>query len=172
MDASRLEIEANTRSTHNERVLIKDMVDSVINLIEPRLTHEQREVHLSIPLHLAVRGDSDRLRQVLLNLSVNALKYSPPRTPIIFSAHAILDNEGYALISVTDRGKGITQQDQTRLFERFVRLESDINSPVRGSGLGLYISRCLVEAMDGKIWIESNGIPGEGSTFHVQLPLA
>jgi signal transduction histidine kinase/uncharacterized protein YigA (DUF484 family) len=172
MDASRLEIEANTRSTHNERVLIKDMVDSVINLIEPRLTHEQREVHLSIPLHLAVRGDSDRLRQVLLNLSVNALKYSPPRTPIIFSAHAILDNEGYALISVTDRGKGITQQDQTRLFERFVRLESDINSPVRGSGLGLYISRCLVEVMDGKIWIESNGIPGEGSTFHVQLPLA
>ncbi|HYL42798.1 MAG TPA: ATP-binding protein [Ktedonobacteraceae bacterium] len=172
MDASHLEIEANTRSTHNERVLIKDMVDSVINLIEPRLTHEQREVHLSIPLHLAVRGDSARLRQVLLNLSVNALKYSPPRTPIIFSARAILDNEGYALISVTDRGKGITQQDQTRLFERFVRLESDINSPVRGSGLGLYISRCLVEAMDGKIWIESNGIPGEGSTFHVQLPLA
>jgi signal transduction histidine kinase/uncharacterized protein YigA (DUF484 family) len=172
MDASHLEIEANTRSTHNERVLIKDMVDSVIDLIEPRLTHEQREVHLSIPLHLAVQGDSARLRQVLLNLSVNALKYSPPRTPIIFSARAILDNEGYALISVTDRGKGITQQDQTRLFERFVRLESDINSPVRGSGLGLYISRCLVEAMDGKIWIESNGIPGEGSTFHVQLPLA
>ncbi|HET7637837.1 MAG TPA: ATP-binding protein, partial [Ktedonobacteraceae bacterium] len=172
MDASHLEIEANTRSTHNERVLIKDMVDSVIDLIEPRLTHEQREVHLSIPLHLAVQGDSARLRQVLLNLSVNALKYSPSRTPIIFSARAILDNEGYALISVTDRGKGITQQDQTRLFERFVRLESDINSPVRGSGLGLYISRCLVEAMDGKIWIESNGIPGEGSTFHVQLPLA
>ena len=53
-----------------------------------------------------------------------------------------------------------------------MRLEDDLNSPVRGSGLGLYISRRLVEAMGGKIWIESKGIPGEGSTFHVQLPMA
>ncbi|MFL5629501.1 MAG: ATP-binding protein, partial [Ktedonobacteraceae bacterium] len=174
MDASRLEMEAGIRSTHAERVPIKDMVDSVINLIEPHLTHEQREVHLSIPFQLAVYADPGRLRQVLVNLSANALKYSPPQTPITFSAYPILDPDlgHYAIISVTDRGKGITKQDQARLFERFVRLESDINSPVRGSGLGLYISRRLVEAMNGKIWIESNGIPGEGSTFHVQLPLA
>ncbi len=176
MDASRLEIEAGIRMTHPERVFVKDMVDSVINLIEPYLTHEQREVHLSIPFQLAVHADPGRLRQVLVNLSVNALKYSPPQTPISFSAYPIHDpdhDQGhYAIISVTDKGKGITKQDQARLFERFVRLESDINSPVRGSGLGLYISRRLVEAMNGKIWIESNGIPGEGSTFHVQLPLA
>ncbi len=77
-----------------------------------------------------------------------------------------------AIISVTDKGKGIKPQDQEQLFQRFVRLESDLNSIVRGSGLGLYISRRLIEAMDGNIWIESNGVPGAGSTFHIQLPLA
>ena len=172
MDASRLEIEAGIRSIHTERVRVWEMIDSVINLIEPHLKQEQREVHISIPPQLCVQADAARLRQVLVNLSVNALKYSPPMTPLLYSAHAIFDQYGYVIISVTDKGKGITLQDQTRLFERFVRLESDLNSPVRGSGLGLYISRRLVEAMDGKIWIESSGIPGEGSTFHVQLPMA
>jgi len=95
-------------------------MDSVINLIEPRLTHEQREVHLSIPLHLA-SGPIRSPAPGLLKSQRQCSKVLPPRTPIIFSAHAILDHEGYALISVTDRGKGITQQDQTRLFERFVR---------------------------------------------------
>jgi signal transduction histidine kinase len=75
-------------------------------------------------------------------------------------------------VSVIDKGKGITPQDQDRLFQRFVRLEQDLNSTVRGSGLGLYISQRLVEAMDGTIWVESKGVPGEGSRFNVQLPMA
>ena len=75
-------------------------------------------------------------------------------------------------MKVADKGKGIPPHQQARLFERFVRLERDINSSVRGSGLGLYISRRLLETMDGKIWIESSGIAGEGSTFYIQLPLA
>jgi signal transduction histidine kinase len=75
-------------------------------------------------------------------------------------------------VSVIDRGKGIAEQDKDRLFQRFVRLDQDLNSSVRGSGLGLYISHRLVEAMDGRIWVESKGIPGEGSQFNVQLPIA
>jgi signal transduction histidine kinase len=116
-----------------------------------------------------------RLRQVLMNLCTNALKYSPVHSPIGLSARVITEHNqerDYAIISISDKGKGIAPEDQGRLFQRFVRLESDVNSPVRGSGLGLYISRRLIEAMNGKIWIESSGIPGEGSTFHVQLPLA
>ena len=155
-----------------EIVNIRAMIDSVINLIEPQLTKELRRVHFSLPTHLSVRADAARLRQVLVNISVNALKYSPPQTPLAFTARSLLiDNRHIVIISISDIGKGITPQDQSRLFERFVRLESDINSEVRGSGLGLYISRRLIEAMDGKIWIESRGIPGEGSTFHLQLPM-
>ena len=78
--------------------------------------------------------------------------------------------EDEVVICVTDKGRGIAPEDQARLFQRFTRLESAINSPVQGSGLGLYISRQLIEGMGGKICIESSGIPGEGTTVHIQLP--
>ena len=172
MDVSRLEVEAGIRPAYLESVSVQDIIKNAIDLIEPHLTQEQREVHVYIPPHLFVQADPTRLRQVLLNISVNALKYSPPGTPITFSARGIYDHMPCAVISVTDRGKGIKPQDQAQLFQRFVRLESDLNSSVRGSGLGLYISRRLIEAMGGKIWIESTGIAGAGSTFHIQLPLA
>ncbi len=172
MDASRLEIEAGIRPALLERVSVREEVLGVIDLIEPQVIQEDREVHMYIPNKLFVKADPARLKQVLLNISVNALKYSKPGTPITFSARAIIDETPSALISVTDKGKGIKPQDQAQLFQRFVRLESDLNSTVRGSGLGLYISRRLIEAMDGRIWIESSGIPGMGSTFHIRLPLA
>jgi signal transduction histidine kinase len=171
MDASRLEIEAGIRPAHMDRVVVQDMIDSVIDLIEPQLTQEHREAHLDIPSQVAVRADGARLRQILMNISVNALKYSPPFTPLVFSA-CVVEHDRSVVISIADKGKGILPQDQGRLFKRFVRLESDINSPVRGSGLGLYISHRLIEAMNGKIWIESTGIPGKGSIFHIQLPMA
>jgi signal transduction histidine kinase len=82
------------------------------------------------------------------------------------------DSHAAVVISVTDKGKGIAPQDQARVFQLFVRLERDVHSSIRGSGLGLYISYRLIAAMGGKIWIESQGIPGEGTTFHLQLPEA
>ena len=172
MDASRLEVEAGIRPPHLERVPVQNEIRGVIELIEPQVRQEHREVYMYVPNKLFVKADPVRLRQVLLNLSVNALKYSNAGTPITFSARAVPDQVPGAIISVTDKGKGIKPQDQEQLFQRFVRLESDLNSIVRGSGLGLYISRRLIEAMDGNIWIESSGVPGTGSTFHIQLPLA
>jgi signal transduction histidine kinase len=177
MDASSLEENGNRglKIALPKRVSLQEAIDGVIVLIEPHLTQEQRELHVNIPRHLFVYADPVRLRQVLMNLCTNALKYSPQHSPIGISACVSTEQEqgrDCVIISISDKGKGIAPEDQGRLFQRFVRLESDINSPVRGSGLGLYISRRLIEAMNGKIWIESRGIPGEGSTFHVQLPLA
>jgi len=172
MDASRLEVDADICPAQFESVSVHDMIQSVMNIIEPHVTQEQREVHFHIPPHLHVRADTGCLRQVLLNISMNALKYSPPRTPIAFSAQVATDSNSNAVISVTDKGKGIAPQDQARVFQRFVRLERDRHSSIRGSGLGLYISYRLIEAMGGKIRIESKGIPGEGTTFHIQLPMA
>ena len=82
MDASRLEIDAGIRPAQLECVHVLEEVQNVITLIEPQLTHEHRNVGVSIPASLKVRADPVRFRQVLLNLSVNALKYSPPTTPI------------------------------------------------------------------------------------------
>ncbi|MFL5697687.1 MAG: sensor histidine kinase [Ktedonobacteraceae bacterium] len=172
MDASRLEVDADICPAQLERVPVHDMIQGVMNLIEPRVTQEQREVHFHVQPHLYVRADTGCLRQVLLNISMNALKYSPPRTPIAFSADVATDSNSSVVISVTDEGKGIAPQDQARVFQRFVRLERDRLSSIRGSGLGLYISHRLIEAMGGKIRIESKGIPGEGTTFHIQLPMA
>jgi signal transduction histidine kinase len=171
MDASRLEVDMGLRPMYTSRVLVEDVIKSTLLIIEPQLTQEKREVQIYLPDHLAVMADPIRLRQVLMNISVNALKYSDPPAPISFFAR-VSSEPGHVLISIADKGKGIIQGEQARVFERFYRMENDINSPMRGSGLGLYISKRLLEAMGGKIWIESRGIAGEGSTFHIQLPIA
>ena len=172
MDASRIEIDTGIQPALLERVDLLEVVESVLTLIEPHVQQEQRLVHVAIPPKMIVLVDPIRLRQVLMNIGVNALKYSLPHTPLYFSAHVCATATPAIVLSIADKGKGIMPQDQARLFQRFVRLESDVNSSVRGSGLGLYISRRLLESMGGKIWIESRGVAGEGSTFHIQLAVA
>jgi signal transduction histidine kinase len=167
MDASRLQIEA-------ERIRLAPVelaasVRHVIEILEAVTTREQRPVNLAISPGLAVLADELRLRQILLNLVSNALKYSPAGTTIQIQA---LQGQGLVKISVRDYGLGVPLEDQPRLFERFMRLERDMNSPVRGAGLGLYITRRLVEAMGGRLWVESSGVPGEGSTFSFTLQRA
>jgi signal transduction histidine kinase len=73
-------------------------------------------------------------------------------------------------VNVRDKGLGVPPKDAPRLFQRFVRLERDIAGAVRGTGVGLYLCRELVHAMDGDIWLQSSGVPGEGSTFSFTLP--
>ena len=73
------------------------------------------------------------------------------------------------MVRVRDYGLGVPADQQERLFERFVRLERDMNSPARGAGLGLYISKQLIEAMGGHIWLESRGVAGEGTSFFFTL---
>jgi signal transduction histidine kinase len=75
-------------------------------------------------------------------------------------------------ISVRDYGLGIPSEQQQHIFERFTRLERDMNSPVRGAGLGLYICERFVSAMGGRIWVESSGVPSEGSVFSFILRCA
>ncbi|GCE19722.1 sensor histidine kinase [Dictyobacter kobayashii] len=172
MDASRIEAETAIKPALINRVSVKNILEKVMVMIEPQVTHDQRQVTFNVPAQLYVYADPLRLHQVLMNVSTNALKYSPEGSPLLFSAERSLEQENAVVISIADKGKGIAPQDQPHLFQRFYRLESDMNSPIRGSGLGLYISRRLVEAMGGKIWIESRGIPGGGSTFHILLPMA
>src|SRR5689334_1550244 len=144
---------------------------------EPSLAEgmfQSRAVTVSVPPDLRVWADEARLRQVLINLLSNALKYSDPGTPIEVAAFAGRRAHGQESsliqLNVRDHGLGIPPRDQPNLFQRFVRLERDIAGSVRGTGVGLYVCRILVMAMGGRIWVESSGVPGEGSTFSLTLP--
>jgi PAS domain S-box-containing protein len=107
--------------------------------------------------------DRDRIEQVLVNLLTNALRYGNSQ-PV----HVQMTEDGQmARISVEDRGRGIAEEHHVRVFERFERAISA--NEVSGLGLGLFISRQIVEAHGGRIWVESN--PGDGSTFTFELPL-
>jgi PAS domain S-box-containing protein len=115
----------------------------------------------------SVWADRDRIEEVLTNLLENAFKYSDPNTEICVRAET---RENEMIISVSDRGKGIAPEDLQRIFDKFYRVERDDARGTYGYGLGLYISIKLVQAMDGKLWAESE--PGKGSTFYFSLPLA
>ncbi|HWG56106.1 MAG TPA: GAF domain-containing protein [Gaiellaceae bacterium] len=115
----------------------------------------------------AIAADEDKLRQVLVNLVENAIKYSPDGGPVEVSLAPVGNRMRF---SVSDRGLGIPAAEQTRIFEKFYRLDPDLTRGVGGTGLGLYICREIVRRMDGRIWVES--APGAGSTFVFELPLA
>jgi signal transduction histidine kinase len=172
------------------------LVHGVLETFDPREVgepglfpgaYEARSVTIHIAPQLTVLADEGRLRQILINLLANALKYSDAGTPIAVSAdlarpagarrHAHDGQAGtpgqgeLVQINVQDKGLGVPAGDIEKLFNRFVRLERDIAGPVRGTGVGLYMCRVLVEAMGGRIWVESSGIPLEGSTFSFTLPV-
>ena len=111
-----------------------------------------------------VPGDSERLRQVLRNLLNNAVKYSPADSLIRVGGRV---EPGRVVISVSDEGPGIPLDEQRRLFERFSR-GSVAQNTTSGAGLGLYLSKAIIEAHDGQIWVES--APGQGTTFYFSLP--
>jgi len=129
-----------------------------------------RVLDVAIPDGLVVLADSARLRQVLGNLLSNAIKYTPKDCPVLIEAEANLPDPAYVTVSVIDQGPGIAVGDQQRVFEKFVRLEETMRTSVRGTGLGLYICRQLVNAMGGDIWVESE--VGFGAAFRFTLRAA
>lgn len=164
MDASRLQVD--TENLNIGQVALEEPVRHITEILEGVTRQERRSINVAVPVDVYVMADELRLRQVLLNLVSNALKYSPPQSDVDITASV---NDGNVNVSIRDRGKGVPPEDQARLFKRFVRLERDMNSPIRGAGLGLYISKRLIETMGGRIWMESTGKVGEGSVFTFTL---
>jgi signal transduction histidine kinase len=181
-------IEAH-QSADPEPVQVREALDAALALIDPRLGGQTvRDLHLSIPQDLQIWGDPVRLQQILINLLANAVKYSESGTPIEVSGKVAAaaptstqprrewpartaETRGFAEISVRDYGHGIPPDQMPLLFNRFARLPRDLASPVGGSGLGLYLCRIFAEGMGGTIHVESSGVPGEGSSFILRLPL-
>ncbi|MHB1390685.1 MAG: ATP-binding protein [Thermoleophilia bacterium] len=159
-------IEAGNLRLDSKPVAVSDAVSHVIqNLV--RLTTIHKFV-INVPEEITpVMADADKLHQVLLNLVVNAIKYSPDGGEIIVSA---LQEDDFVRFEVADRGVGIKEEHLPHIFERFYRAGPRGKRGATGTGLGLYVSQNLVEQMGGHIWAES--APGEGSRFYFRLPVA
>jgi signal transduction histidine kinase len=155
------------------------VLDDALQLINPQTDKfTQRELHISIPENLCVLAEPTHLQQIFVNLLSNALKYTPDGSPIDIEANLgefISEKRGHRLtqmvvdVVIRDYGPGIPPDQIPMLFHRFVRLPGDFGSNIPGNGLGLYLCRVFAEAMNGRIWIESRGIPGDGTTVHLQL---
>ena len=116
-------------------------------------------------LDVAVNADQDRLKEVLTNLVSNAIKYTPEGGKVVLT----VKNEGeFAKVSVADNGFGISDEDQKHLFEKFYRVENERTKSVKGSGLGLFITKNLIEKMGGEITVQSK--LGQGTAFSFKLP--
>jgi len=156
-------------------------VAEVVNEVLTGIEAAERGVHpiyLDIPEQVSVWANRPCFHHVLRHLLSNACKYAPADTDVVVSAALDTalaqqpDAPSQVCIRVKDEGPGIPPDEMPLLFGQFVRLKRDLGGKERGSGLGLYISKHLVEVMGGRIWVESTGKAGEGSRFCFTLPAA
>ncbi|NPA36454.1 MAG: HAMP domain-containing histidine kinase [Chlorobi bacterium] len=166
-------IEAGEVAPNITKVNIKSLIQNVIdsfNIVSRKMgigIDLQYNVDYGFGKNLYFKTDSEKLKLILSNLINNALKYSYKDSKIIIRVSI---EDDILNVSVQDFGTGISEKNQKIIFERFKRLDSGINSINRGHGLGLSITKALLDVLDGDIKIESK--KGEGSTFSINLPEA
>lgn len=160
-------IEANAIEMHDEGVDLPSMLDSVLDLLGRQAQAKQLDlsVILAPDVPLNIRGDTGRIRQVLVNLVGNALKFTLSGSVIIR-----VETKGQSLtFTVTDTGQGLSRAEQRKVFEPFTQLDSSASRNNSGAGLGLSICKRLVHFMNGQIGVKSRR--GAGSSFWFRLPL-
>jgi PAS domain S-box-containing protein len=145
------------------RAVAEQVIEAARTHLPSRLSVRLEAADLLPPL----AADPDKVRQVLTNLLENAVKYSPDGGEIEVRMEP---RDRHLRVAVRDEGLGIPLAEQSRIFEKFYRLDPNLTRGVGGTGLGLYICRELIRHMEGRIWVAS--IEGEGSTFFFELPLA
>ena len=147
---------------------VRQEMEDVLRSMQTLAEEKQIDVVVNISNELP-RVQADRLRfsQVITNLLSNACKYSPERATATVTAK---EKSGQVQIEISDTGIGISEADQSKLFTKFFRADNSSTREVSGTGLGLFITKNLIEAHGGKIWVESE--EGKGSTFSFTLPRA
>jgi len=160
MDAERLELEIR-------RLSVSQLIESCLETAQRRATEKDLQISVNMPQGLPdIAGDRRRLAEVLQNLLDNAIQYTLPGGQIIVRAENAVDE---VVLTVSDTGIGIPKADQSRIFERFYRVDAARSREAGGTGLGLAIAKHLVEVHGGRLWVESE--IGQGSQFHFSIPL-
>lgn len=171
LDVSR--IQASGLRLDMAEVDLEALIGKIADAYGTQTTTHQIELDFAQPLPL-VWGDDERLRQVLTNLLSNAIKYSPDGGVIRIGGwvNRTTDPDGqeHVVLYVADQGIGIPQEELPHIFDRFYRVDSSLRRSTTGAGLGLFLTKAIVEAHGGQIWARSE--PGHGTTFFVSLPLA
>ena len=114
---------------------------------------------------MIISADGGKIKQVFQNFLSNAVKYSPEGSTIIISCS---EDKNAHIFSVKDQGVGIPKEQQNRIFEKFFRASNVLLTEAKGTGLGLYIAKSIIEGHGGKIWFKSK--EGKGTTFYINLP--
>jgi signal transduction histidine kinase len=162
-------MEAGAFQLELKPVAIPALVEDVVNRLSRQYEEKGVALHVEMPDDLPpVLADADRVTQVLINLTGNALQFTPPGGAVrILAAH----EKNEVKVSVVDSGIGINAEHLAHLFDRFYRVDKSRTRASGGSGIGLTIARSLIRAHGGRIWAESQG-EGKGSVFHFTLPAA
>jgi signal transduction histidine kinase len=150
-----------------ERIHLQALCADIVQRVSQRHRVDPTAVLIMVPDTLMIRTDRLALETVLRNLIDNAVKYS--NTPIEITINAARINPRRVRISVRDRGIGLARSEQSRVFDRFYRVDSEAVRRRRGTGLGLFVVRALVKSMRGKISVFSPGLD-RGTTFTLVLP--
>ena len=167
LDVSRMET-GNLRYEF-EPMSMSDLIESVATVHSSVTEAHALEVDIEANLPKVV-GDKDRLRQVVINLLTNSTRYSPEGTAIQVKASVVGESDRReVVVSVTDQGIGIAPADADRVFSKFAMLAKPAWTK-KGTGLGLFITKAIVDAHEGRIWIDSK--LGEGATFSFTVPIA
>jgi two-component system sensor histidine kinase KdpD len=158
------QLDAQQVQMHFGSVDLKTVIDSARKSYP--WVEEQHELRINVPDNLLVRADGAMMEKVVSNLLENAAKYSKPGSPITISAEQA---NGKVLLSIADQGAGIEPSEQALIFERFYRGRAQALG-TSGTGMGLAISRAIVDAHGGSIGVTSQ--PGRGSVFTLTMPKA
>jgi two-component system, OmpR family, sensor histidine kinase SenX3 len=166
------------RTGHKQRSLNRSLIDLGELVREcldlTRIRHKLNDGELRYTDSLGaerakVVGDADELRAAVSNLLNNAIRYSDKEIAVSVEVAAL--DEKRVAVRISDRGIGISPSQLKRIFKRFYRVQGTFMARVKGTGLGLFIVRSVVEKHGGRVFAESAG-PGQGSTFTIQLPRA
>ncbi len=142
---------------------IRDCMDRLRSPIETKQIHMDLDIPENLPDFMM---DPEILYEIYQNIILNAVKYSPEKTAVTIRMEV---REEEILTHIQDKGYGIPEQAQQKIFQRFFRADNVAKKEINGTGLGLYLTKLLVELCKGKIWFEST--EGQGTTFHLSFPL-